>query len=350
MQDQETWGLFSQADYELNEEWVLTIGARYTYEKKDVKIGSLPLQPMLPNPGDLDRTPAGACNVITNDCDFDFTDGKSWSNFTPKLGFQWVPRDNVRLYGFWAQGIRSGGYNFRNTSVIFDPGPFDEEKQDSFEVGVKYDTEDQRGRLNLAVFHNEIRNMQREVNLSDPFAGVVQIVRNTADATIYGLELEGHYMITPSLLLSASAGYLWSDYSNIRFDLSGDGVIDGADKRLDLPRLAPFTGSLGLTWDHDITNVGSLTTRLTLSHRDRAAYTDDNRGKLNRANILDASIAFRPMAGGWSVSLYGKNLLNEVTEGGDTQLPAAFGGPGATFSPLNKGRVIGAEVRFEFGG
>ena len=58
-----------------------------------------------------------------------------------------------------------------------------------------------------------------------------------------------------------------------------------------------------------------------------------------------------------SFTVYATNLLDEVTFGGDTQLPdsPAFGGDGPlgsrpppTFSPLNKGRVIGAEVRLKF--
>jgi iron complex outermembrane receptor protein len=56
-------------------------------------------------------------------------------------------------------------------------------------------------------------------------------------------------------------------------------------------------------------------------------------------------------------TVYGTNLLDEATFGGDTQLPnsPAFGGgtppgsrPPPTFSPLNKGRVIGAEMRLKF--
>jgi iron complex outermembrane receptor protein len=61
------------------------------------------------------------------------------------------------------------------------------------------------------------------------------------------------------------------------------------------------------------------------------------------------------------LSVYGKNLKDEVTIGGDTQLPdifaggplagAVFGitpGPNATFSPLNKGRIIGFEAEYSF--
>jgi iron complex outermembrane receptor protein len=53
------------------------------------------------------------------------------------------------------------------------------------------------------------------------------------------------------------------------------------------------------------------------------------------------------------VSLYGKNLLNDVKHGGDTQLPATLGPPaiafplGGTFSPLSKGRIVGIELGYK---
>ena len=43
------------------------------------------------------------------------------------------------------------------------------------------------------------------------------------------------------------------------------------------------------------------------------------------------------------VSVFGRNLKDEVTIGGDTQLPFF---PGATFSPLNKGRTVGIELQY----
>ncbi len=64
---------------------------------------------------------------------------------------------------------------------------------------------------------------------------------------------------------------------------------------------------------------------------------------------------------GLSLSIYGKNLLDQVLAGGDTQLPFGTGpfsngvnrpfdpNPAAgTFSPLMKGRQIGVEAMFEF--
>ena len=60
-----------------------------------------------------------------------------------------------------------------------------------------------------------------------------------------------------------------------------------------------------------------------------------------------------PEGADWSIALYGDNLTDEATWGGDTVLPDSplFGGDGVggnappTFSPLNEGRVIGVELR-----
>ncbi|MEI5604149.1 TonB-dependent receptor, partial [Streptomyces brasiliscabiei] len=81
---------------------------------------------------------------------------------------------------------------------------------------------------------------------------------------------------------------------------------------------------------------------------------DNNQGFLNKVDRLDVNLTWLPATGPLTFAVYGTNLLNKVTYGGDTQLPALAlfgyrpGGPPATFSPLNKGRVYGAEVRLKF--
>lgn len=329
IQDHETYGVFTQGDFDITDSLTFTAGIRYTEEKKDVQIATLIFNQM-------------PCNVIDRTCPFDFVDNDSWNNVTPKVGLQWRANDDVLVYAHWTRGFRSGGYNFRNTSVVFNPGPFDEEKLDSFEIGGKADFADGRVRINGAFFFTDISNMQREINLPDPIAGVVQIIQNTADAEILGFEVEASVLVTDGLLLTGSVGHTDGDYVDVRFDLNGDGVLDAADEALALPRLAPWTYSIGFTYDADLGNIGGLTARFNFAHRDSAAYTDNNLGTLNAADMVDASITLRTFNESISVSVYGKNLLDEVTEGGDTQLPATLGG--GTFSPLNKGRVIGVEV------
>jgi len=335
VQEQTTWGVFTQVDWQLNEQWTLNFGGRYSAEEKDVQIATLGLGL---------AQGAAACTVDDGCTFFNLIDEEDWSSFTPKLGFQYRPNDVTQLYGFYTRGFRSGGYNLRNTDPTASPGPFDQETQDSFEVGVKTDLLEGRVRLNAAVFYNTIEDMQREVNEAAA-TGVVQIIRNTADATIQGFDLEGRFFVTDSLTATVNAGYVDGQYDEVIFDISGDGVVNEEDENLDIPRLAPWSYGATLIYDRDIGNGMAVNALLSFNRRDPAAYTDNNLGQLKEADMLDASLSIYLMDRALKLSAYGKNLKDEVTIGGDTQL-GFF--PGATFSPLNKGRIIGFEVEYSF--
>jgi iron complex outermembrane receptor protein len=333
----DTLGLFAAVDYDVSDKWTLTAGLRYTREEKDASVTSLIFNVNSP------------CNIVTTkDCPFDFVDNEEWTNVSPKIGATYHIDDDSLVYGHWSQGVRSGGYNLRNTSAnpANTPGPFDEETVDSFEIGYK-STRDW-GRLNAAVFYNTIDDMQRELNLPNEGAGVVQLIRNTADATITGLEVEGTFSLTDNFLLLASLGVINPEYDEVREDLNGDGVIDDLDKALDLPRAAELTWSIGFTHDLDIGQWGYLSSRITYAYRDESAYTDSNLGFILEQDILDVGLDFHSNGGHWVFSLYGRNLQDEVKHGGDTQLPDVIGPvpTGGTFSPLAKGRVFGVEVTY----
>ena len=160
-------------------------------------------------------------------------------------------------------------------------------------------------------------------------------------------------LITNNLMIQMHAGYTDGEYDRITADLNGDGVVN-AGRGARNPTPCALTYELVL-FDLPL-GFGMLSSCLSYNHRDANYYTDNNRGVLNEADIIDLNFTFRPDQGPWSVSLYGLNLTDEVTFGGDTQLPdsALFGGDGnpangnPTFSPLNKGRVIGAELRLSF--
>ena len=356
VQDQRTWAVFGEIDLDLSSAFTLNLGARYTNEKKDVVISNLVL-----NSTSFFADPA--CDVrIPGDCIEDFVDGDTWKNFTPKVGFEWAATDFMNVYGHWTQGVRSGGYNFRNTAFaslpvippgvanpaynpLFAPGPFDEETVNAFEIGFKAQPGDGAARINAAIYYNDINNMQRELNLSDPVAGVVQVITNTADAHIFGIEIEGQYAVGDNLVLMGSLGHANGDYDSLLFDIGfpsvSPGVVDAADLQLKIPRLSPWTWATGFVHTLPLGGDTTFDTRFNYSHRDASYYTDNNLGVFNAVDILDASLALN-LGETATVSFYGKNLLNEVNFGNDTQLPISLGG--GTFSPLMKGRVIGLEL------
>ncbi len=357
--DFSTWAAFAAADWRLSEAVTLSAGLRYTHEEKDSRISRVRRAaddldgPAVLVPGE---------GVAGGDLDaraLNFSDApfaQSWNDISPRFGVQWRPSESTNLYASWGRGFRSGGANFRTSTLGLAPRAYDAERQTTIEVGLKQDLLYDHLRLNIALFQNEIENMQRETNQADPISGVQQIVLNAGDATLRGGEIEARLRVNEALTVSAFAGYVDGAYDRVTEDLNGDLVVDAADRALQVPRLAPW--SYGASVDY-VRSVGSglATARLAYSHRDAAFYNDNNRGLLAEADMLDANLAWEPASRRWLVSLYGENLFNEATWGGDTVLPdtAAFGGDGAggprplpTFSPLNKGRVFGLELRVRY--
>lgn len=329
-QDHRTIGAFAQADFMLSDTIILNLGGRFTREEKDASIGSIPLSAV------------NQCAFPTGCQSYDFNDSREWDNFTPKIGMQFIPDDDTQIYAFWTKGFRSGGYNMRHTGVGTPNQAFDEEEQRSFEIGMKKDFAGGRVRANLAAYRNQIDDMQREVNLADPVVIVTQRILNTADATIKGIDAEITAVLSDNLVVKANLGYVDGRYNRVREDLNGDGVIDENDLALKIPRLAPWSYGGEIIYQRD-TNWGSFTAQASGYRRDASFYTDNNLGRLREIDYFDARIALGFLDDSLLVSVFGKNLKDQQTIGGDTQLPFF---PGATFSPLNKGRVWGAEVQY----
>lgn len=381
-----TWGAFVNADWHINDQLTLNVGVRYTEEEKQAQISRIRRgvtavsQPIIAGFGpaaalvglsilpadNLDGTTVvpgeGVVGGSIDNRTLVFTDSPfdlSWNDTSPRIGLQWQPSPSTNLYAFAAKGFRSGGVNFRVTTLGATglPQPatsFDAEEQTSYEIGWKQELMDGRARINLALFHNEIEGMQRETNVPGA-SGVQQVIVNAGDAIIQGAELETRFSVTDNFIVQLQAGYTDGEYDSVSADLTGDGLVNAADLALDIPRLAPWT--YGVTLLHDLPlSFGTVSSLISYNHRDENFYTDNNRGVLNEADIIDATFTFRPNEGDWSFAVYGTNLTDEATFGGDTQLPdsSPYGGDGnpananPTFSPLNKGRVIGARLRLNF--
>jgi iron complex outermembrane receptor protein len=376
-----TSGAFLNTDWHLSEELTLNLGVRYSVENKDAQVSRIRAAGAA---GNLDGVNVvqgeGVIGGSIDNRSLNFTDSPfdlEWTDTSPRVGIQWEPSDDTNIYAFWAQGFRSGGVNFRtttlgSTTVTGAPQAFDAEEQSSFEIGWKQDFADRRGRFNLAVFHNTIEDMQRETNISEGAAGVQQVIVNSGTAIIQGAEVEARWAFTENLLVSVQVGYTDGEYDEVTADLDALQIdcvtpstpgqtaaqtVGDCDLDQEIPRLAPWTYGANVVYDLPIFG-GMLSTRVGYNHRDENYYNDSNLGILAEADIFDANMTWTPDSNRWSFSIYGENLTDEATWGGDTNLPdsaafpgSLFGGDGAgplpipTFSPLNEGMVIGATIR-----
>ncbi len=344
----DTLGVFLSLDYDLTDRVTLTAGTRYSHEKRKVETAS----GILNQSGLTGKMP---CNVAKGpECPFDFTDEETWNSWSPKLGaaYHMGGGENyeANLYGYWTRGFRSGGYNVRNTYAPNEelPGPYDEERIDTFEAGLKMSTN--IGILNGAVFYNLIDDVQRVISIPTTDGGAIaQVIRNTADIKAFGFEIDGLVAVTDELFLLGSVGYVDPEYTKVRDDLNFDGAVDEKDKALKLPRAANWTWNLGAT-HNKLAKWGKMASRVSYSYRGKTYLTENNRGYAQEQNILDAGVDVTPMDGRFSIGFYGKNLLDKVKHGSYTELPPNFGEPpltvplGGALAPLSRGRTFGMQL------
>ncbi|WP_439547347.1 TonB-dependent receptor [Sandarakinorhabdus sp.] len=326
-QEQQTFGAFASTDWKVTDTVTLSGGLRYSWETKRVRVQNLA--------GNL-------CDpIVTKTCSsYGFNDSRTWRDPTFRFGGQWQPSDETLVYAFFARGFRSGGYNFRNGNPAEAPGPFDAEKQNSYEIGLKQDF-GRVLRLNVAAFHNTVLGLQREIILPVLPIGTTQVIRNSANLRLQGIEAEAVLKIGNHVTINGQFGYTDGKYTDIFFDLTGDRVINDRDFALVPPRLAPWTYGINANFTHDVRGVGELQARVGYTHRDAAWSNDNNTGLLSAADLVDANLSVETANRQWKFSIYGTNLLNDQTEGNVSPLPFFAG---STFSSINRGRVIGAEV------
>lgn len=334
-QDSTIWGVFAQGDFSLTERLIMTLGMRYTEEEKDAEIalgGFLPVSLGLPQP----------CSIAEPKCTaIDFIDEGAWSSWSPKFGLQYFYNDSSSVYFSWSKGYRSGGYNLRNTNPDFPPGPSEQEQQNAWELGLKSEWMDGRVTMNAAVFRNIYDDIQRDTLDS----AARQVTLNAGKLTIDGVELDMKALVTDNLVVSLSVGYLNGQYDDLEADLTGDGVINGADEGLTPPRLADWSTQIGFNYDIPLESDGLISLRGSWSHRTAAPFNDDNTGIVPSHDRVDAGLAYTTPDGRWTATLFGKNLLDDQHNGLVAPLDAGFP---FTYTSINKGRVIGAELQYDF--
>lgn len=321
------YGVFWNNDVTVAEVWTLTAGIRYSKEDKETQIIT------------------GACDeVITFDCNFADYDG-DWDNWTPKLGVSWAFTDSAQAYTYWTKGFRAGGFNFRNAKPdVLPPGPTNQEEQSMWEIGIKSELWDNRVRLNLAYFHNEIEDIQREVNTPDPDVVVLQGTINAGDVTIKGVELDFAALLTENFYIDGTVGYMDGRYTSKNPLWAGINPGTG-DPWLgsELPRLAPWSFGLGANYDIPLPDSSLINLRADYGWRDRNAYNDSNTEFFTQQKRLGASVSWNSPESAWRVSLFGKNLLDEENWGNLTEI----GTLGYTAGPMLKGRQYGIEVQYQ---
>jgi iron complex outermembrane receptor protein len=326
---------FANLDVQLIDTVKLSLGGRYTSEWKKFS-------------GCAGTRAAGftVCNGRLAGNVESASDSHTWRKFTPKIGLDWQPNDDLLFWISWSTGFRSGGYNGRNyglTSI----GPYDPEVLASWDAGMKSYWLDRRLRFNVGLFDNDYRNKMETVITADPVLGTQTQIVNAASASLRGYELELSAVPIDGLEIGGSWAQLDAKYDSFWADLDGDGIeTDNSDRDVSqAPRyqIAAWT-QYTLPW---AIGPGQLTLGAQYRFRDasQSAVSEDDRADTPSFPILDASARydFELEHGSYYATFFYRNLFDEVHALGGVTVTPLF-----SFSAVNPGRTWGLEVGFDF--
>lgn len=359
-QDSELWSVFAQATWNIDDEFRLNVGARYTSEDKEATRRQYHV--------DGTGTDVGSSNILLNTLFTAFgiepydtiKNTRDEGAFTPLITAQWDVSPDAMLYATFTTGFKGGGFDVRSNAhpdptygvqiataggVIVNPGKvgvfeFEEEKATSFELGGKFTLADGAAELNAALYRTEYEDLQ-----TSQFDGSLGFnVTNAGEATSQGLEVDGRWLVAEGLTLIASAAYLDFEYDTFPNGQCAFGVTPNSTA---FPGLCDFSGQRReftpeyqgtFTVDHVLTLGDNLELHSTLdiiySDEYFASPTLDKNLVQEAYTKLNLRVALGSADGQWDVALVGKNLTDEsvITFGNTAPLSTALtGGKGAAY-------------------
>ncbi|WP_408591352.1 TonB-dependent receptor [Novosphingobium sp.] len=349
----EAFAAYAQVDYNLTDAFKVTVGARYTHEKKDVrrylKVLNNPATPVV-------NLPYGSV-----------PDAK-YNNFSPALTLAYQATRDINLYARFAQGFKSGGFNgetndFRAPTAACPTGaielcnPYRPEKVDSYEIGLKTKFADGRVILNFAAFWDEHKDIQLSVFTANGAAS--SIVKNAAKARIRGLEIETVLHPVDALTINGSLAFLDPKYKSYIEAVNGVDT-NVADNRA-FPHTPKTTASVGadlrvargdwgrLNLNGDLSYVASYYTfpyaLVTANPSDQNA--NNTRSKGRTIVNLRAAVSDVPLGGTKAeFALWVKNLTKESNPTNFIDFGPGFGGLTVGYFP--DPRTYGVTVGVKF--
>ena len=305
--DTEAWSVFGDVTYDFNEQWSLSLGLRYTEDKRSADI-------LRENYIGIGSPEFGNDNAILLQVLSDYEAERTFDNLSPRINLRYNLSDNAHIYGGYSEGWKAGsfdprGANFATPLVV---EGFDDETLDAYEVGFKSVLLDGRMTFNAALFYSKYNDMQipgsiavdsNGDGINDTFVGAVT---NAGEATISGVELESTFLITERLSLQMMLSDLTAEIDEWvvdDIDISGETKVQNTPER---------QGFLAVNYLLDLFG-GSLNLNANWSYRSKTYQFEIPSPDLDQPSydMYNMSMVWTSGGDSWQVGLHGKNLTDE---------------------------------------
>lgn len=368
------WALFTHNIVHITDTLDLTLGLRYTKDKKNFNatfgndntacttIQGLVLDDAT-NPLTTATARALAGALIGLGCQGNSTaelngvsinDSRSEDEFTGTAILSWKPTDDLLLYTSYARGYKAGGFNLDRSALKAPTLPFasvggaqalvgnlqfDPELVDSYELGAKYSTGPFS--VSLSAFRSDFSNFQlntfngtvflvQTVNGCDALIGGSAADTDTSAATgtcatddvtygvrTQGFELEASLVPARNFRMGAGLTYARTKYRNDIIGNKTGAALDPALRKLpgdNLSNAPELVATGSITWTPDIGSSGMS----GLFYLDGRMTSDYNTGsdlfpqkEQDGYAVFNARIGIRGPDESWGIELWGQNIFNQ---------------------------------------
>jgi len=323
---------YTDTAWKLTDQLNLDAGVRWNQDKKNASVyqaqyASIAPAQLLGNETFFDTSkpppgfflfPSPAAGILTN-----YDNSRTFSNVSPRLGFDYHLTPQVMTYFSYSKGFKSGGFDMRGNASVYPQteNGYNSETADSFEVGVKSTLLDDTLQLNLTLFYDPYKNAQIGVQQFVVTGGIPQnvtAVLNAGKQMNRGVEIESAWRPLKALTAQVNVGYLDSYYQDFLIGCTkltpGCTVNSPPQNIADLnrPINAPtwtVAAKAAYTWQLP---AGALLARAGWDWRSftKVANTTASVTDQPAYGLVDAGLAFTTNGGAWRFALDGKNLLD----------------------------------------
>ena len=356
VQEASTKAAFAHTEWAFSDNWNLTFGLRYTEEDREVQdlVTTVDADPFgvaaylnYPvGPGSLagflapDFSAASGileCLVFggvdfVNPVDPTYCPsyGPPFSNETKddawsgKVGLDWLPGDDVLVFGNISRGFKSGGYGSFPASQLAQWSPYDSETLTAFELGFKWTLAEGRAQLNASTYYYDYEDRQVQSTMHDIIFGPLTTYANAPKSTLKGFEVELNWAPAEGWDVRQAIGYAKGKFDEF-VDYDGGTVIqNGPDPESGLwldPIFIDRSGEDAPGTDVQYSGLfayrSSFSDNLDWRIQFDYSYTDTYTSilgpdyDLESYWLLNAQIGLLQAEDRWQLVLWGQNLADE---------------------------------------
>jgi len=317
--DTDSIAVYFDTTWSLTDRLNLNVGARWNQDDKEASVFVAQYAGVLaPNATLFDERNVPASFTLLA-VQSDYTNDRSFSNVSPRLGMDFKLNDDLMLYFSYAEGFKSGGFDMRGNQLL-NPNTsngYDAETADNFEVGMKSAWFDDTLQLNLTAFYTPYKDIQittQEFVVRNGAPTNATAVLNAGKQVNQGVELETMWRPMAGLTLVANVGYLDAEFEEFftscptaapgcRLDLSG------FNEPINSPDWTTFVGG---TYEWSL-GAGDMSIHAGYQYRSatKVANTTASITDQGAYDILDLGVAYTTADDTWRFAVEGKNILDE---------------------------------------